>query len=108
MIILHRKCLKTKNLGRSDRKADIWALGILCFELLIERPLYDRNPLTNVIKTHLDIRLMKNFIKWPSNPAISDMAKNSISSLLKCDPDERITIANVQADGWITTNYNIN
>ena len=77
-----------------DTSVDIWALGVLCFELLTGKlPFRGKNTL----------ELFSNIgalnIKWPGND-FNPLAKNLIIKILKKDPKERLTLDEILSQPW--------
>ena len=62
-----------------DTRVDIWAIGILIFELLVGRP-----PFRNDGQHSIEDNIVHGRINWPSSMNL--LAKNLITKLLKLDP----------------------
>ncbi|KAI8329164.1 kinase-like domain-containing protein [Choanephora cucurbitarum] len=83
---------------------DIWALGILCYELLVgQAPFEDpKDRLEGHEATYR--RIVEAHITFPSD--LSDGARQFILKCLQKDPSQRISMASVAYDPWIQSNLN--
>lgn len=81
-----------------DHHADVWAVGVLAYELLYgNAPFFAETG--GVDATYALIK--KVAFKFPSEPAISPEAKNLISNLLRRTPEDRMSLASVLTHPWI-------
>ena len=71
-----------------DTRVDIWAIGILIFELMVGRPPFKADAQHSMEDNIVHLR-----INWPSTMNL--LAKNLISKLLKLDPDQRPTLKEI-------------
>ena len=77
-----------------DTSVDIWALGVLCFELLTgTMPFVGRNP------KELFSNIGALNIKWPGND-FNPLAKNLIIKILKQNPKERPSLDEILSQPW--------
>ena len=77
-----------------DTSVDIWALGVLCFELLTGKlPFRGKNT------AELFSNIGALNIKWPGND-FNPLAKNLIIKILKKDPKERPTLDEILSQPW--------
>ena len=77
-----------------DTSVDIWALGVLCFELLTGKlPFRGKN----TVELFSNIGALN--IKWPGND-FNPLAKNLIIKILKKDPKERPTLDEILSQPW--------
>ena len=68
-----------------DKRVDIWAIGVLLFELLCGYPPFRNDNLKQ------NIQNIK--INWPNN--INYLGKDLISKILKYNPDDRLTLKEI-------------
>ena len=71
-----------------DTRVDIWAIGILIFELMVGRP-----PFKSDAQHSMEDNIVHLRINWPSTMNL--LAKNLVSKLLKLDPDQRLTLKEI-------------
>ena len=71
-----------------DTRVDIWAIGILIFELMVGRP-----PFKSDAQHSMEDNIVHLRINWPSTMNL--LAKNLVSKLLKLDPDQRPTLKEI-------------
>ena len=77
-----------------DTSVDIWALGVLCFELLTGKlPFSGRNT------KELFSNIGALNIKWPGND-FNPLAKNLIIKILKKNPKERPSLDEILSQPW--------
>lgn len=75
-------------------EVDIWALGILCFELLVGKPPFETESHTMTYKRIVAVNLI-----WPS--LVSRGARDLITKLLRRKPRDRLPLSEVQTHPWI-------
>lgn len=80
-----------------DHTVDIWALGILMYELLVGSP-----PFEEATKEMTYKRIVKGDLKFPST--VSPDAQNLIRRILRTDPRQRLPIREIKKHAWITKN----
>ena len=71
-----------------DTRVDIWAIGILIFELMVGRP-----PFKSDGQHSMEDNIVHLRINWPSTMNL--LAKNLVSKLLKLEPDQRLTLKEI-------------
>ena len=77
-----------------DTSVDIWALGVLCFELLTGKlPFNGRN------NKELFSNIGALNINWPEND-FNPLAKNLIIKILKKNPKERPSLDEILSQPW--------
>lgn len=81
-----------------NASVDTWALGIICYELLVGKPPFDREkPDEDHRETHK--RIVKANIVFPDH--VSQEARHFILKLLQKDPSKRLSIQDIESDPWI-------
>ncbi|KAG8202472.1 IPL1, partial [Candida africana] len=80
-----------------DFSVDIWALGILCYELLVGKP-----PFEAINRNITYEKIAKVDIKYPSNLDVD--AIDLISKLVVKDPNKRLSLKEVLNHNWIIKN----
>ena len=71
-----------------DTRVDIWAIGILIFELMVGRP-----PFKSDAQHSMEDNIVNLRINWPNTMNL--LAKNLISKLLKLEPEQRLTLKEI-------------
>ena len=71
-----------------DTRVDIWAIGVLIFELLVGRP-----PFVSDGQHSIEDNIVHGRVNWPNSMKL--LAKNLITKLLKLDPDQRPTLEEI-------------
>ena len=71
-----------------DTRVDIWAIGVLIFELLVGRP-----PFVSDSQHSIEDNIVHGRVNWPNSMNL--LAKNLITKLLKLDPDQRPTLEEI-------------
>lgn len=77
-----------------DEKVDVWALGVLTYELLVGAPPFEESSKELTYK-----RILKREIRFPQHVPIQ--AQNLISRLMEYDPALRIPLSEVKKHPWI-------
>lgn len=80
-----------------DNKVDVWALGVLTYELLVGTP-----PFLEDSKEMTYKRIKRRDLKFPDH--ISSQARDIISKLLEYEPNARIALGDVKKHPWILKN----
>ena len=80
-----------------DHNVDIWALGVLLFEMLAGYA-----PFTGSNQDELFLNIKKLKINWPLD--FPPIAKNLVNKILKLDPKERITLQEIINHPWFEKN----
>lgn len=86
-----------------SHSVDVWALGILCYELLVGRPPF-ANEEDLVEEDHEETyqRIRRAQVTFPD--FISPGAKSFILKLLERNPAARMNILDIENDPWIRSN----
>lgn len=82
-----------------DACVDVWSLGVLCYEFLYGNPPFEAAGHSETYK-----RILRVDLKFPSEPVVSDDAKDLIQSLLVKNPKERMELSQVIRHSWISKN----
>lgn len=80
-----------------DYRVDVWALGVLCYELVVGQPPFEEEFRDATYK-----RIAKVDLKIPE--FISPECADLIKSLLQYDPEKRFPLSEVKNHLWITKN----
>ncbi|CEP10264.1 hypothetical protein [Parasitella parasitica] len=83
-----------------NESVDSWALGILCYELLVGKPPFEKEKTCtaeDLEKTYE--RIIQAKIEFPDD--ISVNARNFISKLLQKEPLFRMKLSDIESDPWI-------
>lgn len=72
-----------------DERVDIWAIGILIFEMLSGTTPFKADNSTEIFNNITSLK-----IQWPYD--MSPLPKNLISKILKLDPNERLTLKKIK------------
>lgn len=91
--------LSTNSVEKYDEKVDIWALGVLLFELCAGvSPFSGEDGDGDNTKRRID----KGSFEYPDK--FSDELKELLSSILRKNPKERITLDQILESEWIKKN----
>ena len=80
-----------------DTRVDIWAIGVLIFELMVGKPPFRSDGQHSMEDNIINLR-----INWPKS--INLLAKNLIQKILKLDPNERPTLEEILEHQFIVNN----
>ncbi|SCU80739.1 LAME_0B04390g1_1 [Lachancea meyersii CBS 8951] len=80
-----------------DNRADVWALGVLAFELLVGNPPFEESSKELTYR-----RILKRDLLFPDH--VSVPARDLISRLLAYEPNSRIPLKDVKNHPWIEKN----
>ncbi|RGB43841.1 kinase-like domain-containing protein [Rhizophagus diaphanus] len=80
-----------------DQRIDLWALGVLCYELLVGEPPF-------MVENFNELRQRIATVDYKIPDQISLEAKVLISSLLQSDPEKRLPLDHVTTHPWILKN----
>lgn len=83
-----------------NESVDAWALGILCYELLVGKPPFEKERSA----TQHDLeetykRIIEAKVEYPGD--ISIRAQNFISKLLQKEPLFRMKMSDIESDPWV-------
>ncbi|BAP72048.1 spindle assembly checkpoint kinase [Kluyveromyces marxianus] len=79
-----------------DDKVDVWALGVLTYELLVGSPPFEEDTKEMTYR-----RILRCDIRFP--PHVSPQARDLIGKLLQFEPTNRIPLSEVKSHTWITS-----
>lgn len=80
-----------------DHSVDIWAFGILMYEMLIGIPPFEHKDNRTTIQ-----KIREGVFTFPEDKPIEKEARNFIEGLLKQDPDERLGLEEIGRHSFIT------
>lgn len=82
-----------------DDTVDVWALGILIYELIVGTPPFEEESKEMTYK-----RIVRGTVLFPSEKTISDPAKNLIRRILVQEPKKRLSLRAIKEHPWIQMN----
>lgn len=82
-----------------DSTVDVWALGVLIYELIVGAPPFEEDSKEMTYK-----RIVKGNIVFPQDKPVSDLAKNLIRRILVQDPAKRLSLKEIRDHPWIQKN----
>ncbi|SMN21524.1 similar to Saccharomyces cerevisiae YPL209C IPL1 Aurora kinase subunit of the conserved chromosomal passenger complex [Maudiozyma saulgeensis] len=82
-----------------DETVDVWALGILIYELIIGAPPFEEESKEMTYK-----RIVRGNIVFPNDRQVSEQAKNLIKRILVQDPKKRLSLRSIKEHPWIQKN----
>lgn len=77
-----------------DEKVDIWSMGVLLYEFLVGSPPFEAEGHTATYR-----KITKVDLKFP--PGVAKDAQHLISSLLRKDPNKRLSLTSVPTHPWV-------
>lgn len=77
-----------------DDKVDVWALGVLAYELVVNRPPFEEDSKNSTYK-----RIVSGDLKFPDT--VSSDAQDLIKRLLRHEAKDRIALQDVKRHPWI-------
>ncbi|XP_028635972.1 aurora kinase B isoform X2 [Grammomys surdaster] len=80
-----------------NEMVDLWCIGVLCYELLVGNPPFESPSHSETYR-----RIVKVDLKFPSS--VPSGAQDLISKLLKHNPSQRLSLAQVSAHPWVRAN----
>lgn len=78
-----------------DYRVDIWAIGVLIFELIAGYP-----PFSGSDYSEIALNIKKVRINWSND--FPPLAKNLVSKILKLDPLERLSLDDIKKHAWFS------
>jgi aurora kinase len=79
-----------------DEKVDVWSLGVLLYEFLYGSPPFEADGHTATYR-----RISRVDLRFPTQPAVSEDAKDLIRRLLVKEPSQRMALADVPKHRWV-------
>ena len=95
---LRKRGKKTQKLGY-DKKADIWSIGTICYEMAIGKNAFDAEKLDELIE-----KVEKGEYTVPTN--LSKELISFINGMLQYDPDKRLNIEQLSNHSFLKKNVN--
>ena len=95
---LQKRGKKTQKLGY-DKKADIWSIGTICYEMAIGKYVFDADKLDELIK-----KIDKGEYTVPTN--LSKELISFINGMLQYDPERRLNIEQLSKHNFLNKNVN--
>ena len=83
-----------------NEKVDIWGIGVLIFELLFGYP-----PFSSNFNEDRYNNIKEGKINWPKEINNKD-AKDLIGKILKINPNERLSLEEIEKHPWLISTYN--
>ena len=83
-----------------NEKVDIWGIGVLIFELLFGYP-----PFSSNFNEDRYNNIKEGKINWPQEIIDKD-AKDLIGKILKINPNERLSLEEIEKHPWLISTYN--
>ena len=83
-----------------NEKVDIWGIGVLIFELLFGYP-----PFSSNFNEDRYNNIKEGKINWPQEINDKD-AKDLIGKILKINPNERLSLEEIEKHPWLISTYN--
>lgn len=80
-----------------DKQVDVWALGVLTYELLVGSPPFEEDTKEMTYK-----RILRCDLRFPSY--LSNSARSLIAGLLQFEPEQRLPLSSVKTHPWILSN----
>ena len=88
-----------------DFKCDIWSLGVICYQLIYNKPPYlPENG--GGVQDLIDVIAKSNGVNFPKEPPMNESFKTLIRMSLQKDPTLRINIQQFYAHEWIQAGRN--
>ena len=81
-------------------EADLWALGVIVYTLLVGRAPFETKELDSTYR-----RIKRAEFTYPIHVSISDLSKNFINSILVSDPKQRICLENIMDHDFFAKEY---
>ena len=82
-----------------DSTVDVWALGVLIYELIVGAPPFEEDSKEMTYK-----RIVKGNLVFPQDRQVSDLAKNLIRRILVQEPSKRLSLKEIRDHTWIQKN----
>jgi len=84
--------------GAELKKSDVWAIGVMCFEMLTGCRCFDGGKDTDTVRDNV---MYKKMEPWPANIAVTDAARDFLDCLMQMNPLKRFSCEEALRHPWL-------